>query len=69
MLHATAEILSPEHSQSDARCDRCCNVWRFTLTAEVIEAWPVDRTTPEARQNRARRNAVEAVGADVSWFA
>lgn len=41
------EIASPDLGWIDCRCDFCLDVYRITVTAKVIEPWPVDKLDRE----------------------
>lgn len=61
LLHEGYEpvIASPDCGWVDARCDTCLDVYRFTLSATVVEPWPVDKLDRDARR---QEGAVYASG-------
>lgn len=49
----------PSQSSVEALCDFCMDLYRVTVTAVVVKAWPVDKVSPDARLQRARQGAAE----------
>lgn len=56
-----AKIDAPDQSHHDARCDRCLDVIRVTVSTTVVEPWPVDRTDREARRREACEDAARVL--------
>lgn len=68
LLAEPGEVHDPDITWLDARCDYCCDLYRLTVTAVVVEAWPVDKVDPDARLHRARLGAAEgAVTLEPTW--
>lgn len=51
----------PDRTWLDARCDVCLDLYRITVTATVVEPWPVDRLASEARRRDGAAYAVAPV--------
>lgn len=43
-------IEAPDLTHHDARCDRCLDVIRVTVSTSIVERWPVDRLAAEDRR-------------------
>lgn len=41
---------APDLAYHDARCDRCLDVYRVTVSLCLVEPWPTDRLDREARR-------------------
>lgn len=54
LIPGESSVLSEDHASTEARCDRCMDLWRIEVIATMIEAWPVDKLDPDARLQRAR---------------
>ena len=46
-------VAAPDLGWTDARCDRCLDVIRITVSTSVIEPWPNDRVDRVARRQQA----------------
>mgnify|MGYP000414420855 CR=1 FL=1 len=58
----------PSQSSVEALCDGCMDLYRVTVTAVVVRAWPVDKVDPDAILRRARQGAAEgAVSLEPTW--
>ena len=53
----TPEILAPDHTTTEARCDDCLTLWRLDLTATCVETWPVPRDRDDVLARVASRSA------------
>lgn len=56
-----AKVDAPDQSHHDARCDRCLDVIRVTVTTAVVEPWPIDRTDLEARRREVCEDAASTI--------
>lgn len=58
-------VAAPDLGWTDARCDRCLDVIRITVSTSVIEPWPTNRIDGDARcrESAAAANAY----LDTSW--
>ena len=54
-------MCSSDLSHHDARCDRCLDVIRVTVTTSVVEPWPIDRTDLEARRREVCEDAARTI--------
>ena len=53
MLPIASKRKAPDHTEAEARCDKCLDVWTVTVTCHISQPWPHRRNDPDRLREEA----------------